>query len=202
MKDVTLAQGNQVLNLILQKKIPTEQLQKLLASGLVSDLLDANLENGVDRNVFRRLIGLMPLNTFIVTVNYDLSVEEAVKAGKYDSSNNNIMTKNFSSNRRGKTEAEITLIHFDSCMESEDVIREIDKQGFRLAELLELLAFGAKYPDVQRDFPIVALGSAWQIPDGVRRMPCLGRVAGERVLDLGWFGSGWRSDVRFAVLRK
>ncbi len=57
MKDATLAQGNQVLNLILQKQTPAEQLQTLIQSGLLSDLLDANVEE-VNRDKFREVIGL------------------------------------------------------------------------------------------------------------------------------------------------
>lgn len=56
----TLAQGNQVLNLILQHHIPNHQMQKLLASGLLADLLDANVDI-VDRDNFRDLLGLCPL---------------------------------------------------------------------------------------------------------------------------------------------
>ena len=57
MKNVTLKQGNQVLNLILQKDIPCEQLQELLASGLLSDLLDANIQQ-IDRVKFRKVLDL------------------------------------------------------------------------------------------------------------------------------------------------
>ena len=57
MKNVTLAQGNQVLNLILQKDVPREQIQDLLASGLLADLLDANVQQ-VDRKKFREVLGL------------------------------------------------------------------------------------------------------------------------------------------------
>ena len=57
----TLRQGNQVLNLILQQKTSREQLQKLLASGLLSDLLSGNLE-GTDRNRFRKVLGLRPIS--------------------------------------------------------------------------------------------------------------------------------------------
>lgn len=32
--------------------------------------------------------------------------------------------------------------------------------GYRLAELHELLAFGKRYPGVQRKFPIIAFGFA------------------------------------------
>lgn len=57
MKNATLAQGNQVINLILQKEMPASQLQALIESGLLSDILDANVEH-VDREKFREVIGL------------------------------------------------------------------------------------------------------------------------------------------------
>lgn len=56
----TLRQGNQVLNLILQQETSREQLQKLFATGLLSDLLSGNLE-GVNRNHFRKILGLRPI---------------------------------------------------------------------------------------------------------------------------------------------
>ena len=149
MKDATLAQGNQMLNLILQKQTPSEQLQRLMGSGLFSDLLEANLENGIDRNAFRVLIGLKPINAFHLTVNYDLNVEAAVKAGNYDWTNKDISSKNFPSKRKGTADVELILVHFNRYVESDEAIRELDKQGLRPAELPELLAFGAKYLDVQ-----------------------------------------------------
>src|SRR4051812_16721051 len=57
----TLRQGNQVLNLILQQETPREQLQKLFATGLLSDLLSGNLD-GVNRNHFRKMLGLRPIH--------------------------------------------------------------------------------------------------------------------------------------------
>ena len=66
MKEVTLAQGNQVLNLILQKKVPSQQLQRLLGSGLLSDLLDAHIDevDELDRDDFRHTLGLNPLSVW------------------------------------------------------------------------------------------------------------------------------------------
>ena len=58
MNDATLAQGNQVLNLILQQNVPVERLQNLLASGLLSDLLKAESPEEIDRWEFQQLIGL------------------------------------------------------------------------------------------------------------------------------------------------
>jgi len=57
----TLRQGNQISNLILQLGIDTRALQKLLESGLLSDLLQGNIEL-LDRTQFRELIGLKPLS--------------------------------------------------------------------------------------------------------------------------------------------
>lgn len=141
-------------------------------------------------------------NVFRVMINYDLSVEDAVKAGKYDWKDNNILSKNFPSKREGMIEAEIILVHFNCDMDSDDALRELNKQGLRPAELPELTAFGAKYPDVQRDFPIIALASVWQSPRGFRGVPYLCRDSGARFLSLFWFDSRWSSRCRFAALRK
>ena len=57
MKDPTLAQGNQVLSLILQKIQSSSQLQFLFASGILSDLLEVDAR-GVNRGNFRIFLGL------------------------------------------------------------------------------------------------------------------------------------------------
>ena len=55
----TLAQGNQIINLILQHDVDTRLLQKLLESGLLPDLLQGSVDQ-VDRAQFRELLGLEP----------------------------------------------------------------------------------------------------------------------------------------------
>ncbi len=57
MSDTTLSQGNEILNLILKKRVPASQIQALLESGLLSDILDANTEE-IDRFEFLRFVGL------------------------------------------------------------------------------------------------------------------------------------------------
>ncbi len=140
--------------------------------------------------------------SYPVTVNYALSAEDAVKAGKYDWTNNNITSKNFPSKRKGTTEAEIVFVHFNREIESDDVLRELDKQGLRPAELPEGLAFGAKYPDIQREFPVVILGSVWRAPYGRRYCACLGGGGSRRYLFLAWLDYGWDGSCRFAAVRK
>ena len=139
---------------------------------------------------------------YLVTVNYDLSVKDAIAAGKYDWKNDDITTKNFPSKCTGVADMEIILVKFDDTMSSEDVIRELDKKGLRPAALPELLAFGEKYTDVQREFPVIALGSVRQHSDGNRLVPSLFKVASQLCLGLVWFGGKWDSLYRFAAVRK
>jgi len=141
-------------------------------------------------------------DTFPVAVNYDLSVEEAIQAGDYQAVHSEITSKNFPSTRRGQAEMEIMLVRFDHRMTSADVVRELEGEGLRAAELPEFLAFGAKYPDVQRKFSVVGLGSVWQDRKGYRNVPCLYTASEGRYLDLHWWDDGWYSYSRFAAIRK
>jgi hypothetical protein len=155
-------------------------------------------------------------NSFPVTVNYGLTVEKLVNAGKYDWLNSDINAKNFPSDRKDTAEVAIELVHFGRSMESDEVLEELDKQGLRPATLAELLAFGAKYPEKQREFPIVALGSVWRYRSGARSVACLcsdtddgsrdvaylcGGTDG-RYLNLNWLESRWTAHYRFAAVRK
>jgi hypothetical protein len=137
-----------------------------------------------------------------ITIDHDRSVEEMVRAGKYDWSNDDITSKHFLSDRKGTTQVRIQLIHFNRAMESDDVLHELDKQGLRPATLPELLALGEKHPELQRQFPIVALGSVWRRLFGDRRVACLYGHVGGRRLRLNWFDGRWCGDCRFAAVSK
>jgi hypothetical protein len=143
-----------------------------------------------------------PGEVFPVEVNYDLSVEDAILAGDYQAVNASINGKNFPSTRRGQAKMEIFLIRFELRMTSENVLGELDKQGLRPAELPEFLAFGAQYPEVQRRFSVVGLGSVWRDRKGYRNVPCLFTASEGRYLDLHWWDDGWYSYSRFAAIRK
>ncbi len=139
---------------------------------------------------------------FPVAVNYDLPVEEAVQAGDYQAVHMGIVSKNFPSRKKGQAELEIVLVRFDRRMTSEDVLRELDEEGLRAAELHEFLAFGAKYPDVQRKCSVVGLGSVWRDRKKYRNVPCLYTASEGRYLDLRWWDDAWYSYSRFAAVRK
>lgn len=141
-------------------------------------------------------------SVFRVSVNYDQPLADAIAAGRYDSVNSDIVSDHFPSSRTGTIEVEIHLIHFDKSMESAVVLREFYGMGLRAAEPSELLALGAAHPDLEREFPIIALGSVWQGRGGDRGVPFLGRDGSERVLGLAWVGGGWFGFCRFAAVRK
>ena len=122
-----------------------------------------------------------------------------IKKAKFDWVNDNITPKNFPDKHiRGKVE----LIHLHKGISSEDAIKEMYEKGYIPANILELVQFSIDNPEKQREFPIVALGSVWQCPNGYRLVTCLYRGVSERSLDLAWFGGGWGSSYRFAACRK
>jgi len=60
MSDVTLPQMRQIMDLLTQKKVSLERLQKLFEAGLLADILDTNPET-VNRREFQRFLDLPPL---------------------------------------------------------------------------------------------------------------------------------------------
>ncbi len=213
MKNATLGHGVKILQLIAQKGTSGEQIQELISSGLLSDILNANI-GAVDRNEFRKLLGLNTLNIYHVdysiyrlAVDYGQSVEEAVEAGRYDRVNSDITSKNFPTKKSGIAEVSIDLVCFNrDTITADEVLVELDKRGLRPAETHELLKIGEKFPDLQREFPIVALGSVWSVWQDsfflIRSCPYLDGDCWGRNLGLVWFDGEWSSNCRFAAVRK
>ena len=141
-------------------------------------------------------------DSYLVSVDYGRSVEDGVKSGRYDYTDPNITSINLATERKGTSEVVIDLIRFNYYISTDKALSELDRMGYRPAELRELLAFGEKYPEVQRKFPIIALGSAWWRRDGVRRVPCLYGSGSRRDLYLHWVEYGWGLFYRFAAVRK
>jgi len=137
-----------------------------------------------------------------VTVNHNRTIEKLVEAGKYDWSNPDITSKNFPSSQKGKDQVSIQLVYFDRYLTSDEILKTLAKQGLRPATLKELLTLGEQHPDLQRQFPIVALGSVGQNSDGDRFVAYLWGGGLKRHLRLRWLESRWRALCRFAAVRK
>lgn len=127
------------------------------------------------------------------------SIAELVGRGNYEWYCRDINDRNFRVDPDHK--AEIVLKNFPWMMTTKGVQGEMLKLGLRPATMCELLAFGAKYPDIQRQFPILALGSLWKSPTGYNLVGCLRRLIGERRLCLQMADLHWDSHWRFAAVR-
>lgn len=155
------------------------------------------------REVFLPAVKQLAGNSYPLSVNYERSVEDAVKLGRYDWANGDITSNNFPTKRTGTVDIVVEFIHFDRHISTEDVQKEFDNIGYRPVEIHELLAFGEKYPDIQREFPIISLGFVWWNRSGCRCVPYLGRFGSERSLDLYWIEEDdWSGSRRFAAVRK
>ncbi|MFZ2309916.1 MAG: hypothetical protein WAW11_00010 [Patescibacteria group bacterium] len=141
----------------------------------------------------------------ILNVDYTKTIEQAIADGNYDWKNSDVTAENFpiSPEMAGKkVEVKTKLFQFNRDISSEDVALEMNKDGYRPATLMELLVLGFLFPELQRQFPIIALGSVWPNADLDRCVPYLGGDGSGRRLDLGWFGSGWGAHYRFLGVRK
>jgi hypothetical protein len=138
-----------------------------------------------------------------IIVDYTRSLAEMIKAGAYDFVNPDITSERFPIKGIGKVKLNPELIHYGKFMSSDDIIKDMNQRGFRPATLPELLAYGEKYPDKQREFPIIALGSVWRSWYGGRSVACLLPAGGSaRWLGLPDWGGDWRDSDRFLAFRK
>jgi len=144
------------------------------------------------------------LESYPISVDYNLSLVDMVAAGKYDWINPEITAKHFPIKGKGTVETERVLVHLNRQATPKQVEEHLAAQDLEPARIEHLLAFGAANPELQREFPIIALGSSWVRPDGDRDVPCLGRYGSERALRLIWDDPDdlWRESCRFLALRK
>ncbi len=128
------------------------------------------------------------------------SLNELITLGKYDWVDENITDVNFPIPEGFAFGLEPKLYHFNRYISSRNVIKEMEKDGFRPATIWDLLDYGAKNPELQRQFPIVALGSVEQM-DSLRRVAYFSRRGVARILVLSWFEDDWPGQFRFLAVR-
>ncbi len=139
---------------------------------------------------------------FPIAVDYSMTLADMIKTGKYDQAYPDVTQEHFPVAGEGTIELKAELIHFGKTMNTVNVLKELDRREYRPATLQELLAFGAKYPEKQREFPIIALGSVWTYSGGSRIVPCLDGDDSRRRLRLDWYGRDWSGSCRFLAFRK
>jgi hypothetical protein len=137
------------------------------------------------QNALARLIVDVPADpTFRVTVDYSLTSQEMIAAGHYDEVDDRIDEWNFSIFGEGKVERELVLVRLNRTVNLLEAMAELDRRGLMPAKPGDLLALGAEFPDLQREFPIVLFNSLWLEEGFIRLFPRLWEYEGQR--KLGW----------------
>ena len=158
------------------------------------------------------------VNSVFAYVDHDRTLAEMIKAGKYDFVyyDKDIVEKNFpihqpSNNVWPPIGIEFVLVHLDKTASTNEVFQYMDEHDLWPAWIEELLAFGEEFPDVQRDFPIIAFGSSCVASDGYPRAPYLANSNGfYRYLSLTSFltysslddSPVWHESCRFLAVHK
>jgi hypothetical protein len=134
------------------------------------------------------------------------SVREAIKAvgcpGKY--TNCHLVAVNFGVEEGPvQVDERVFLWRHRYPMVSEEVKIEMFGLGLRPANLLELCGLGERHPDLQKENPIVALGSCWREGCDKIHVPVLGTVGMLREREREFTvircdESKWGRDFRFA----
>lgn len=131
-----------------------------------------------------------------VTIDYRQTLEQMIAAGGYDHVNRHINGSSFPVAGGGAAERELTLVHLGHVASTDEVLRQLDELAVRSGRIEELLAFGASYPEAQRQCPIVAVGAL----DEYRRRPFLWGSARVRHLDLRFDEKIWGGNIRFLTV--
>jgi hypothetical protein len=127
---------------------------------------------------------------FYITLDYRLPFEGMVAAGRYNVVDEQVLAENFPSEGYGRVRQEVRLVPAKS-IKTMDAWRDLESEHLRAVSPLELLAFGATYPDQQQQFRIVALGApaclfAPQHALYLFYTDLLGRTIGTNYLSSGW----------------
>ena len=186
---------------VIPEGISLERFQAVLRSGLIHDIFhsDAQIAN---RLAVRRALGLGALTSTPGShiVDYSLDLEAMIAAGNYDWKNNEITSERFPIVGEGQMEFEDTLFHFDRDISSDEALAEIakadPKNPWLPAKAENTLAYGAKNPEEQWEYPIIGLGSVAEV-DGNRHVLNLYRDGSKRGLILSWFDDDWLAYYRF-----
>ena len=172
---------------------------------------DKQLEGLREESLIATVVGLLMVpvravlqfldRTISITPDLSKTMTQLIADGRYDWVNGDV-AKHFSiASGQGVHPVDVHLLHYNKQMTSDQVLADVERQGLRPVTFQELLWIGIQHPELQRTFPIIALGTVVQV-HGYRYVACLGRGDRERSLYLRWSDGEWHEVCRFAAVRK
>lgn len=141
---------------------------------------------------------------FQLAVDYDKSFGRMVADCKCGTNvNADIIGEHFPVTGNGVHEYEVIVVTFGKRISDDDVTAEFAGMDLEDARLEHLCALAAKYPELQRQFPIAARGSSWVSPSsGYLMYAYLSEWNDERELGVVHVDGDWNDSWRFLALRK
>lgn len=141
---------------------------------------------------------------YSVVIDEDLDFEDAIQAGGYNDVHPAIVPPAFWQTQTGRKET-VDFYPFSIAkpMETDAVLQLMKEKGFAPAGIYALLAFGAQYPEVQWECPVIALGSRWKNRDGDGGVAYLWNNPFGRALLMAVIKKDrpWLANCRFAAVR-
>lgn len=136
-----------------------------------------------------------------ITVDYSININDMIDNGNYDYVHKNIDSSYFFYDTSGISELEIHIIHLNGGYHINQVVQTLSEHNWRPINFLELLCLGIQYPDLQRQFSIIALDASWFDNSGICYMPYLSVNEHGRCLSLQKDNSGtWHKHYWIAVV--
>lgn len=129
-------------------------------------------------------------------------LERMIAACHFDRVNGNITQSNFPTASEPAEDAEYELVCLERLASTDEAEAEIKRLGMESATLGDLLLYVRRNPEEQRKYPVVALGSRWQLSYGVWYSPYADDWFGRRRLNLRWRVSGWDGSFRFLARKR
>lgn len=139
-----------------------------------------------------------------VDVDFTKSKRELINAGKYGYVDSRLMHGEFPVKGSGTGRIQILIVNFGRPMTSAEILNELEEMKLRPINFRELLAIGKQYPNLQRNFPIVALGSAiWKDAAGAEYCGILSKFQKERWIGVSYLNENkyyWKSECCFGAI--
>lgn len=135
----------------------------------------------------------------LISIDHRMSMAALVRLGRYTGLSKAVLLAPRMKERKA-AQYEVRIFHFDEIIGSKEARKRIEKAGWNVATIEQLLALGALLPHLQRQFPIVALGTTWK--GAIPRAACLHHGDGlKRYVVLRWIGDDWCGDFAFMAVR-
>lgn len=144
MDYATLAQGSQLQNLVVRKKLTVERLQALFETGLLTDLMDSD-PSEVNRNDLRVVLGLEPKDRHIVRLRKGETFQGVIERGRWDQIDPTITPERYPFSIEHNRQLTMEVVNFGVSLNRVQAIEKAAKQGLKPPTYMEALGFCADY---------------------------------------------------------